>query len=1335
MKRIIYLLAILIYSAGFSYSDTITVSSPTYSGNMQTLQDRISFKSTDFSNITQPGNPTLPFKDIRIILPPEANINSINITLSDASISNQTITKDIIAAPPLAADVDSQTIFDWGNSSQIVNGKNSLIYDKDEMYPSSHIENQGCGKMRGWIILTVRYYPYRYNPATKLLEEASGGNIIVSFNKNTMSTTSIGKKNDNTFSNELSNITTNYSEAQQWYNADTNKASTATTTTPNYTIITTSAIANSSTKLQAFIAHKINFGYNVTLATEAQWGGGTGDTAANNIRAYLKANYLTKNIKYVLLIGNPDPTNGTVPMKMLWPRYQSTTYREAPSDYYYADLTGNWDLSGDGYYGEPADFGTGGIDLYADVLVGRIPNYGTTSELDSILQKIINYESGGIGGAWVRNALLSMKPSDATTPGYQLGEAIKNDALIPSGFSYTRVYDDTYNLNPAPDYTSCTYSNVTTAWKGHAGFHFWWTHGNETTALDICSTNQVQYLDDNYPSFVFQCSCLNGYPELSTNLGYSLLKQGAIATECATRVSWYYPAQTVYSNSDTNAGLEYAYALKMINDHKTCGEAHYEIMEELSNSIWMNRCVFNLYGDPSLSYASGPSITHTPLSNTDKTTPYTVSADIISSAPLTAGYPVLKWSTNGGTSYNSTQMTLSTGITYQAQIPGQQYGTTIKYYIEATDTNGLSAISPTDAPETVYSFTVKQDTTPPVISHTPLSNTGDTTGPYIVDATVTDDTGISSVILYYHKNTGADISIPMTLTTSNTYEANIPGQTNAGDTISYYIVATDSSTNINTTRFPAVSGYETFTISGKVNVAIYNCASTPSYFLSGTNTNAYSKIADILNADAAKRFQVTILTSLTSSDLNGQTTLILPDNGVLPADFDSVSNWFSTGKTIITMDSSTSYAAYAGFMWPKSIGTNGYGTYWDDNACQNDQVISLQDSITSSYSVGQVIESCGYDAEFIINALPSDAKVLTTSKYVPTEAYAIYRDVPGHGRIVCLGPYIAPCTTEYSIIKDAILSIKTNNKSLQLTTPASGSIFNSGDNISIDYQTSGIWSSSDTVKIEYTTGTDSTWHTISGAESLTYSTHPFKWNTSGLPTSEKYKIRISSSDGSVVSTSDGTFTIARFVNIPQAKAISDGEIVRITEKTVTSSLSGYSYIEETDRKSGIRISTTNGTGISSLVNITGTMSTSSGERIVNVDTIEDAGAVVEALPYFMTIKSLGGSAFGLQQGLVEYSTNSTDKKLTNLSGENNIGLYVKICGKVTYSGNGYFYIDDGSNCYDDSGNSGVRIISPGITSPSIGTKVIINGISSTYYSSGNIFRATVLTSQNNLQTL
>jgi len=73
------------------------------------------------------------------------------------------------------------------------------------------------------------------------------------------------------------------------------------------------------------------------------------------------------------------------------------------------------------------------------------------------------------------------------------------------------------------------------------------------------------------------------------------------------------------------------------------------------------------------------------------------------------------------------------------------------------------------------------------------------------------------------------------------------------------------------------------------------------------------------------------------------------------------------------------------------------------------------------------------------------------------------------------------------------------------------------------------------------------------------------------------------------------------------------------------------------------------------------------------------------------------------------------------AGVNNIGLLIKTWGKVTYvDGSGsYFYIDDGTNRMDGSGQMGIRVscenLAPGnsITAPAVDSYVMITCISST----------------------
>jgi hypothetical protein len=136
--------------------------------------------------------------------------------------------------------------------------------------------------------------------------------------------------------------------------------------TYDYVIITTNDIEANSQELPFFIKMKENDGHSVKVVTEDEFNGLTGqypNDRADKIRQWLKNNYATMGIDYVLLIGDPDPDSfkeggdyvGDIPMKMCYPRY----FRigdGAPTDLYYSDLTSDWDLDNDGYYHESLDY-------------------------------------------------------------------------------------------------------------------------------------------------------------------------------------------------------------------------------------------------------------------------------------------------------------------------------------------------------------------------------------------------------------------------------------------------------------------------------------------------------------------------------------------------------------------------------------------------------------------------------------------------------------------------------------------------------------------------------------------------------------------------------------------------------------------------------------------------------------------------------------------------------------------------------------------------------------------------------------------------------------------
>jgi len=539
-----------------------------------------------FCSSVSSGDPALPCKLIYVALPPDADESTVSLSSSGCDTALLPGTYDVAPVPAITS-TDFQ---DFGPAKSVSQGRNSLVYARNAFYPAKHLRVVEVGHLRSWKVAVVEFWPYAYNPTTGKLRVVASERANLTFRRK-----SVPPPPPDRLAATMSGFVQNQSEAEAWYGA-------ASSVKPGYAIITTNAIASASTALAEFVNFQSARGFAVKVVTESGWGGGNGSTAAGNIRAWLQLNYQSQAIQYVLLIGGSDPTSGTVPMKMLWPRNWASSYKEAPSDYYYADLTGNWDRDGDGYAGEePDDFGAGGIDRIPEVYVGRIPYYGSIAELDSILRKTVVYESLA-PGPWAKSFLLPMVALDTDTPSYQLGEQIAAAFARPKGLTVDRMYDAGCAVSPPPEHSPSTYDAVQNDWTKGAGLVFWMTHGSQDTATSVFASARCLYLDDSRPAIVYMASCLNGKPEDAANLGYRALAHGSVATLSASRVSWYYLAQTDFSRTDSIGGMGYQYARFLLQSGEPCGKALADARLANPMGIWPNHLVFNLYGDPSLAY-------------------------------------------------------------------------------------------------------------------------------------------------------------------------------------------------------------------------------------------------------------------------------------------------------------------------------------------------------------------------------------------------------------------------------------------------------------------------------------------------------------------------------------------------------------------------------------------------------------------------------------------------------------------------------------------------------------------------------------------------------------
>ncbi|MDD2754109.1 MAG: C25 family cysteine peptidase [Methanothrix sp.] len=604
-------------------------------GNYSITKDKDGYdviKMDGFPTKYLTGKPLLPRGISKVLLPPNVDYSTLRLEVVSEEKQILDGTYNIRpASEDLPQSENSGAINVTSQNETIIDD----VYRTDAAYPDSYVNLLPPSQMRKWVFVPVEFIPFQYNPVQGTLTLINSVKVKISYELNEMSSADESSLlKDTVFDSLAPEMFINYEEMGGLY-LDQRVASFAPSATGRYVIITTNAIRSGSTKLNSFIDHKQSLGYTVSVVTETDFGGLTGqypNNRAEKIREWLKNNYVSLGIKYVLLIGNPSPYEsgeGDIPMKMCWPRYGAGDRNEnAPTDAFYADLTGNWDSDGDGYYGEWSDFtASGGVDFSPEVYVGRIPVYGADYvTLDNILQKTINYEISG-STAWRKNALLPMSFCDVDTDGAYLGEQMKNNYLSPNSYSSWRMYQHVFSGYCTLDSVFSSEENLRggsvmpNRWAGNDfGIVGWWGGGDNQDAYvyDYCSwgvfmgSGNALSLDDTHPSFTYQCSSWNGRPEDAYNLQYAILKNGGIATVSATRGSWYYRGQTDFVMTTSNAGIGYEYVKRLVQE-TAAADALMQVKSSMTpgnQARLMNFFVINVYGDPSVSIKN-PSIPST----------------------------------------------------------------------------------------------------------------------------------------------------------------------------------------------------------------------------------------------------------------------------------------------------------------------------------------------------------------------------------------------------------------------------------------------------------------------------------------------------------------------------------------------------------------------------------------------------------------------------------------------------------------------------------------------------------------------------------------------------
>ena len=589
-----------------------------------------------FGRSFTPGQPALPARSVSVALHPAADLSTLKLQLSSGPSDNLAGRRTLMPNPPLQVLAGGRTFLEWGRAGRTVTGGRDPAAYGARLFPPQVVTRQRITNRRGLLVLRLSYTPLRYRHSTRELLLDRHTEVTLSYRVRDAGRSLAHDPQLMPHLQPLANVT----QAHAWYGVKPGERL-DTTKKIGYAILIPDALATRSKQLAKFILHKQALGMSVRWVRDADLaaisvGPKAGD--AERMRFWLQQNYKKLNLKYVLIIGNPDPARKGVPMKLTYPYADNKSYPTiTPSDLYYSDLTGNWDLDGDGKVAEfYDDAGTGGIDLTPEVYVGRIPIYdNNATALDHILKKNMAYAREQGDKAWRKRVLQPAAmlfyenqygQKHYRIDGATMANAIWEKCIKPRKLTSTTMYEeDGVDPSKLKGDIPLTRDNLIKEWRKGYGLVTWFGHGSadgvfrtiwktdkdkdkipdygEISSPAFFSYDDVLKLDDTRPSVVFHGSCSNGTPEKAYNIGYGLLLHGAVATVSSTRIAVVLLGSSFAAGKSNIFGVEMDFTDAVLGG-KAFGPALAEAKSKLADVgmlTWFTHMQITLYGDPALS--------------------------------------------------------------------------------------------------------------------------------------------------------------------------------------------------------------------------------------------------------------------------------------------------------------------------------------------------------------------------------------------------------------------------------------------------------------------------------------------------------------------------------------------------------------------------------------------------------------------------------------------------------------------------------------------------------------------------------------------------------------
>jgi hypothetical protein len=189
-----------------------------------------------------------------------------------------------------------------------------------------------------------------------------------------------------------------------------------------------------------------------------------------------------------------------------------------------------------------------------------------------------------------------------------------------------------------------------------------------------------------------------------------------------------------------------------------------------------------------------------------------------------------------------------------------------------------------------------------------------------------------------------------------------------------------------------------------VKVAILNSTVNPPYAV-GSDINSWKEAMNVLEKDPYILPTNVSSAQIEAGILDDYDVLLLPDNWPANTSNPMIYDFWNNSKGgIVALDSSIAFLCYVGILPAESLGSNGYGEYWDYST-KNTAQITVAHPVTAGYTVGENITGVTGDARYNVTALSETADyahyTMLANEYANTTwAYASAYEPSNKGRVV-----------------------------------------------------------------------------------------------------------------------------------------------------------------------------------------------------------------------------------------------------------------------------------------------------------------------------------------------